>query len=179
MVPAVAFLAAWGMVFLSRALFGCRQISYRLAVPVILAIALLNSAFYFGVYTPRRSYGNPTAEIATAFARYTRLHPEPVCPWAAATATDCEGKVYFLGPPRLRWDFGALRFLLRDFPGVDVPDGDVPLEVADPARFAFVPERAYQLVIVEALYPGGQSAELTSPDGRLLMVLYDWPGPDA
>jgi len=182
MMPAVAILASWGLELLaSQMVSGARRRQPAVHVPevvvvavIVVAIAVANLTFYFGEYTPRRIYGNPTAEIATAFARYTLEHPEPVCP-AAGDAAACLGRIYFIGPPRLTWNFGALAFMLRDFPGEEVPQGDFP--VADgPARFAFVPERARELVTVRGIHPGGRETELRSPDGRLLMLVYDWEG---
>ena len=186
MMPAVAILASWGLELLaSQMMSSSRHRQPGMPVPqvvtaattfVIVTIAVANAIFYFGEYTPRRIYGNPTAEIATAFARYTLAHPEPVCP-AVGDPAACTGRIYLIGPPRLTWNFGALAFMLRDFPGEDVPAGDFP--VADgPARFAFLPERARELVTVRGIHPAGREIELRSPDGRLLMLVYDWAGYD-
>ena len=184
MMPAVAILASWGLLLLAsqmvsgsrrrRSAIPVRKVVAVATVLVVVAIAVTNAVFYFGEYTPRRVYGNPTAEIATAFARYTLEHPGPVCP-AAGNPAACTGRIYFIGPPRLMWDFGALAFILRDFPGEDVPEGEFPV-AHGPARFAYVPERVGELVTARAIHPGGRETELRSPDGRLLMVVYDWEG---
>jgi len=184
MMPAVAILASWGLELLASQMVSVSrrrqpadyvpEVVAAATAIVVAAIAVANVTFYFGQYTPRRIYGNPTAEIATAFARYTLEHPEPVCP-AAGDPAACAGRIYFIGPPRLTWNFGALAFMLRDFPGEEVLEGKYPL--ADgPARFAFVPERARELVTVRGIHPGGRETELRSPDGRLLMVVYEWEG---
>lgn len=184
MMPAVAILASWGLELLVSQMVSVLrhrqpagpvpQAVAAASVIVIAAMAVANATFYFGEYTPRRIYGNPTAEIATTFARYTLEHPGPICP-AAGDPAECEGRIYFIGPPRLMWNFGALAFLLRDFPGEGVPAGEFP--VADgPARFAFLPERARELVTARGIHPGGRETELRRPDGRLLMVVYDWEG---
>lgn len=176
MVPAVAIFAAWGAASVGRGLLGHTVPSVWWRGGLIVLIAVANCLFYFAIYTPTRLYGNPTAEIATAFSRYTLANPEPVCGSDAESGRVCPGMIFFLGPPRLPWDFGTLRFMLRNFPGAGIPEDQIPPYVQGPARFAFVPERTHQLAAVEALYPGGDIIELKSRDGRLLMVIYDWPG---
>ncbi|MBN1250003.1 MAG: glycosyltransferase family 39 protein [Anaerolineae bacterium] len=177
MVPAAALLAAWGVDWAAGHLVRGKVALRWWYGSWVALVMVVNCVFYFGIYTPARVYGNPTAEIATAFARHTLAHPEPVCPPGATSPSDCPGMVYFLGPPRLEWDFGALRFMLRHVPGIGVAEGEVPRSIDRPARFAFVPERAVQLAEVQELYPGGQRSELLGPEGRLLMVIYDWqPG---
>lgn len=177
MLPVAAIFAAWGGDLLAHQLHLRRSRLRWGALLLVTCVALLNGWYYFAVYTPRRIYGNPTAEMATAFARYALDHPEPVCSQGGMARGDCAGRVYLLGPPLLHWDFGAFRFMVRGMPGYDVPEETVPLDVQVPARFAFIPERSYQLEIVKVLYPGGRTEEIVSPDGRLLMVIYDWLGP--
>jgi 4-amino-4-deoxy-L-arabinose transferase-like glycosyltransferase len=176
LAPAVAVLASWGAVWLAQRLGGGGRALRWVAGGLIALLAVLNCTFYFGYYTPKRTYGNPTAEIATAFARYTLAHPEPVC-GSPAPSGACTGRIYFFGPPRLYWEFGTLRFLLRTFPGRDVAEGMLPQGVTGSARFAFVPERAHELAAVSSHYPGGELHELRNPAGNLLMVIYDWVGP--
>jgi 4-amino-4-deoxy-L-arabinose transferase-like glycosyltransferase len=173
LMPIVAVLAANGLQLLVRLLGSTRW--HVLALAFLAAIAVLNVSFYFVEYTPRRVYGNPTAEAATAFARYTLANPAPVC--ETRDASVCPGRVYFYGPPVIYWKFGTLAYMLRGFPGEDVPDAGAIPETTDPARFAFVPERADELAAVQVRYPGGAEARITAPDGRLLMLLYDWPSP--
>ena len=161
LIPAVALLCAWGV----EALFDLwphRRRWVRGGVLALLALALvLNVGFYFGVYTSRRIYGNPTAEVATEIAQYVQAHPHP-------------GKVYFFGPPYLYWGFGTLAYLLRDQPGVDVPPGEIPAGVTRPARFIFVFDRSAALSEVQQRYPGGEVITLEGGDDRLLAVIYDW-----
>ncbi len=161
LIPAVALLCAWG----SEALFDLwspRRQWVRVGVLGLLAVAvILNVGFYFVVYTPRRIYGNPTAEVATEIARYIHSHPHP-------------GEVYFFGRPHLYWDFGTLAFLLRDQPGQDVPPEQIPEGVTRPARFVFVFDRTATLDDVRQRYPGGEVTTLEADDDRLLAVIYDW-----
>ncbi len=174
LVPAVAMYAAWGIEHLLRLLALPRRVWPQAAAVILALIASLNAAFYFGVYTPREVYGNPSAQTATRLAAYMRAHPEPICQSGRDPA--CTGQVYFLGPPWLYWKFGSLAFLLRDFPGVDVAQGELPITVTPPARFVVVPERAEQMADVRTLWPGGVEVELRGPDDRLLAWVYDWPG---
>ncbi len=161
LVPAVGLLVAWGVEALRELVKETRL--FRLLLALLLVGALtLNLTFYFGVYTPRRTYGNPTAETATVLARFIRATHLP------------ERKVYFFGPPYLYWDFGTLAFLLRDVAGTDVDPETLPADVVRPARFVFVPERAAELEAVQRAYPGGEVTELRSPHDRLLAIIYDW-----
>lgn len=139
---------------------------------LLMTMVLFNLGFYFGIYTPRRTYGNPTAEVATTFAQFALRHPHLLCTTAS---TSCgQPTVYFFGPPALYWDFGSTAFLLRNQPGVDVLPGEMPGVVSRPARFVFVGERFKELEAVQMAYPGGVTAQVTSPDGRVLAVVYDW-----
>lgn len=174
LLPAVALLASLGLDRLWELVRGRAEGFWTFAGVALIAITALNVTFYFGLYTPRRVYGNPTAESATAFARYTLAHPEPVCP--SASAPFCPGRIYLLGPPWMYWEFGTLSFMLRDFPGDDVPLGALPPDLAGPIRFAIVPEREEELATVEAYYPGGEAVALRGADERLLMWVYDWTG---
>ncbi len=163
LVPAVALLCAWGI----EAFFDLWP-KYRRWVEsgamVLLALAMiLNVGFYFGIYTPKRIYGNPTAEVATEVAHLHFIQDHPY-----------SGKVYFFGPPYLYWSFGTLAFLLRDQPGEDVPPGEIPEDVTRPARFVFVFDRSDALDQVRARYPGGEVSTIEGRDGRLLAVIYDW-----
>ncbi|MBN2389813.1 MAG: glycosyltransferase family 39 protein [Anaerolineae bacterium] len=195
LIPAATLLAAWGvealwqLVTQRRRTFapfvetqadstqpvrtlrrGAGRISLSYAATVFLGALLVtavlfNLGFYFSIYTPRRTYGNPTAEVATAFARFILAYPHPVGE---------QSPIYFFGPPVLYWDFGGLAFLLRDQPGVDVMPGAMPGAVSSPARFVFIAERLTELQAVKSAYPGGTTTELTAPDGRMLVTIYDW-----
>jgi len=141
------------------------------ALMLLALFIILNTTFYFAIYTPRRVYGNPTAQIATEFVRFNATNPLP-----GAT-------VYFFGPPFLYWDFGTLAFLLRDQPGIDVPpDAFVDAlpeyeDVVAPARFVVVNSRLEALPQIKRAYPGGTAFEIRTADGSVLAVVYDWLGP--
>jgi len=162
LIPIVAIITAWGVAYFEEFLKHYRPLVMRSIVALITLICLLNLVFYFGIYTPRRSYGNPTAEAATEFARF------------ALDVPLADSTTYFFGAPYLYWDFGSLAFLLRDQAGVDVaPDSQVD-GVRGPARFVFVPERIEEFAAVSKAYPGGDITKLHSPEGRFLMLVYDW-----
>ncbi len=192
LTPAVALLVAWGVEgiwevtdryrlaqvtvsplgkFPSRGLepLRCAERRWlprhpvRVVLLAVLGVAsFLNLHFYFTVYTPRRIYGNPTAEMATAFARFAQARPLP------------GSVVYFFGPPDIYWEFGTLAFLLRDQPGVNVMPGECPQNLSPPARFVFTEARVDELTTVQQRYPGGQLSPLVAPDGRPLAWVYDW-----
>ncbi|MEJ5312284.1 MAG: glycosyltransferase family 39 protein [Anaerolineae bacterium] len=181
LIPAVALLAAWGVDALWQLMAqrpgivqarrgSAGRISFSDVARVFLGALLLtavlfNLNFYFRIYTPRRTYGNPTAEVATTFARFALAYPHPA---------GGQAPIYFFGPPALYWDFGVLAFMLRDQSGVNVLPGEMPQAVSRPARFVFVVERLAELEAVRAAYPGGTKVEVTAPDGRVLAVVYDW-----
>jgi hypothetical protein len=102
----VAILTALGLtetLNALRRLTGDRlRFPFHVSLFTLLAIiALINLFFYFRVYTPRRVYGNPTAEVADVLCDELERR-ESVPP------------VYFDGPPVMYWDFGAIAFRLRD-----------------------------------------------------------------
>ncbi len=164
LLPAVALLVAWGVEALWEGLAPYKAFMKRLLLVLLIMACLLNCVFYFGIYTPRRTYGNPTAESATELSRFVLSHPLP------------GSTVYFFGPPYLYWEFGALAFSLRDQHGLNVePESALP-QVSVPARFVFVPERLAELAAITGRYPGGVTTELRAADDRLLMLVYDWEG---
>jgi 4-amino-4-deoxy-L-arabinose transferase-like glycosyltransferase len=171
LVPAVAFLAAWGVEALWKALRSVRLA--RVAFGIILSVmALYNLGFYFAIYTPRRLYGNPTAEAATTLAHYILENPHPIC--VSAGVEPCYSTVYFFGAPVIYWQFGGMAFLLRNQPGMDVLPGEMPAQVSFPARFIFAGGRFRELDAVQIAYPGGVVTEVKAPDGRVLATIYDW-----
>ena len=172
LLPAVTFLTAWGVeTFWS--IINFRKKRYRFVlVLLILFSAVLNLTFYFGQYTPRRSYGNPTAEIATRVAQYTLANPMPVC--ADFKGTHCDGMIYFLGPPRLYWEFGSMAFMLRDFPGVDVMSREIPNDINIPARFILIDGRIGEIGRLMQAYPDGEIKHIVNNKSQTIALIYDW-----
>ena len=172
LMPAVALLVAWGVLALERVFQNWHAFFYRGLAVLLTATVILNLVFYFGIYTPRRSYGNPTAETATELAHFVLANPFPAC----TTPSACfPHPIYFLGAPELYWDSGTLAFLLRDQHGVDVlPEQEWPV-ITLPARFIFMPARNGDMMQVQAQYPDGNLRELTSSTGRPLAFVYDVP----
>ncbi|HEC34692.1 MAG TPA: phospholipid carrier-dependent glycosyltransferase, partial [Chloroflexi bacterium] len=78
---------------------------------VLCIIAVVNLGFYFGVYTPRRVYGNPTAEVADVLCDVLEVR-EGIPP------------IYFDGAPVMYWDFGAIGFRLREVEGENFSPGE-------------------------------------------------------
>jgi hypothetical protein len=172
LAPVISILAAWGLREALKILGFEHPVHLWFASGVLAAILVLNVGFYFAVYIPRRVYGNPTAEIATAIGHYQRDNPHPIC--APEPDGLCEGRVYFLGAPSLYWHFGTLAYLARGVPGEDVLPEERPASVVPPARFIVTPNRAEDLAWIESSYPHGDRTYLRAPDGRLLAIIYDW-----
>ncbi len=164
LMPVVALLIAWGTEALLE--LGRERTELRAALYVALAAAaFFNLIFYFVLYTPRRVYGNPTAEIATEVARYQQAHPLPA-----------GAKVYFMGEPYLYWEFGTLAYLLRDVPGENVPLETVPELDTHPARLVLIAPRAREWNAISSAYPTGTLTPLFAPGtGNLLALIYDVP----
>ncbi len=164
LIPAVALLIAWGTEALLDLAGRYRRAARHLLYAALAAAAIFNLIFYFALYTPRRVYGNPTAEIATEVARYLREHPLPK-----------GGKVYFLGEPYLYWEFGTLAYLLRDVPGENVPLETIPA-IERPARLIIAAPRINEWAAVSRTYPDGTLVTLYAPvSGHVLALIYDLP----
>jgi len=167
--PALALLVGLGLNWLvemgQRVVGGEQLLWLRVAVGILVVVAILNLHYYFVVYTPTRVYGNPTAEIATELARCL-----------AQQGDDCI--VYFHASPVMYWSFGTLRFVARGVEGMDVhvlSEGEsMERDLERGARFVFLPHRLGELETIRTQYPGGvERSVYSSADGRLLYVLYE------
>jgi 4-amino-4-deoxy-L-arabinose transferase-like glycosyltransferase len=168
-IPALTLLAALGLdwaIRLGQRTLGPWRHLWNGAVAALLVVAaVLNLWFYFGVYTPRRIYGNPTAEIATVLSRYLKQQ-------------DDDYVVYFYASPAMYWGFGTLRFMARGVEGMDAASPQVE-EFQQPdltrgARFVFLPHRLTELEVVRTRYPDGvETSVYSTADGRLLYVMYE------
>jgi hypothetical protein len=113
----------------------------------LLAIWLITTGFvnYQGYF---ESYVEEDAPIslATGIAHYVR-------------GLGDEYFVFLVGPPRLYFDYGTIRFLAPEVQGVSVTDISTvrpPLDLEDRgAAFIFVPYRMRELETVQAWYPDG------------------------
>lgn len=167
-IPVVSILVALGLTetlqTFSRLIGDDAGRWRRLLFGVLLtAIALFNLIFYFQDYTPRRIYGNPTAEVADILC--DELGGQADVP-----------PVYFDGPPFMYWDFGGIAFRLRGVTGRDFsPENDMgTVDVSRGALFVVLAERSADLDIIRSAFPGGETTTFHSPaDGRLLFFLYE------
>ena len=182
LMPMIALLVAWGILALERVFSKWRADFHITVIAMLFVSIILNLTFYFRMYTPRRMYGNYTAETATKLAHFISAHPFP-----PSSKVDCHlhllpselaaqcSPLYLMGAPELYWDFGTLAFLLRDQPGLNIlPDQDVPV-VKFPTRFVFTPLRDADRLQIQAQYPMGTLYQLTATDGRPLAFIYDVP----
>jgi 4-amino-4-deoxy-L-arabinose transferase-like glycosyltransferase len=183
--PAIAMLVALGLdrvLGLARwAVGGSRAEWNRVGLGVLAVAATLNVQFYFFDYTPSRVFGNPTAETATVLARHLEETTWPNANASQTRATqppDGSPFVYFYGPPFLYYDFGTIRFIARDVPGMSVPprdeDPDFLTPVTGPTIFVVLSERLEELATIQAQHPNGKSTEFRSEaDGRLMFTVYE------
>jgi 4-amino-4-deoxy-L-arabinose transferase-like glycosyltransferase len=182
--PAVALLTALGLdrlLSLAQWAIGGRRADWNfLGLTALSIAALLNVYYYFGVYTPTRIYGNPSAETATVLARHLRQVSAATSSSPSdepANSQDTLPFVYFYGPPFLYYDFGAISFIARGVPGLSVPpageDPDFQIQVSQPTLFVVLRERLGELATIQARYPNGQLREFHSEvDRRLMFVIY-------
>lgn len=181
--PALAILVGLGLdrlLTLARWSIGGRREQWNwIGLVVLVFAALFNVYYYFFDYTPTRVYGNPTAETATVLARYLHSHAKAELYSAELTeGQDTQPFVYFYGPPFLYYDFGTIKYLARNVPGVDVPPADQDpgfrTQVTGPTLFVVVGERMGELKAVQARHADGQLYEFFSQaDGRLMFVVYE------
>jgi 4-amino-4-deoxy-L-arabinose transferase-like glycosyltransferase len=185
--PAAALLAAIGLdrlLTLAQWAVGGNREGWNWVGASLLAIAaLLNVHYYFFAYTPTRVYGNPSAETATVFAEY--LRDKSASDQFATRADDGQAAdsrpfVYFYGPPFLYYDFGAIQFIARGIPGINVaPRGEDPdfrTRVLGPTLFVVLSERLDELPAIQQRHPNGELHEFYSrADGRLMFVVYEVP----
>lgn len=172
LIPAVAILTALGLTENLETLCSSlreqtrRTVRISLFALLLAAITVVNLFFYFQVYTPRRVYGNPTAEVADVLCDV--LESRAAVP-----------PVYLDGAPFLYWDFGAIAFRLRDVAGRDFsPETDIG--TVDPSRgalFVVLAEKSANLDRLRSAFPGGKEIPFYSEvDGRLLFVFYEVGG---
>ena len=168
-IPVVAILTALGLTetldAIWRVLRGrlSSRFTFHFSLFALLAlISLLNLLFYFRVYTPRRVYGNPTAEVADVLCDELE-RSEHVPP------------VYFDGPPFMYWDFGAIAFRLRGVTGRDFSVEELPeVDVSRGALFVVLAEKMGDLDALRAAFPQGEETPVYSDaDGRLLFIFYE------
>ena len=167
-IPVVAILTALGLTETLdatwRVLRGrLSSRTFHVSLFTLLAlISLLNLLFYFQVYTPRRVYGNPTAEVADVLCDELERR-------------DAVPPVYLDGPPFMYWDFGAIAFRLRDVTGRDFSVEELPeVDVSRGALFVVLAEKIRDLDALRAAFPQGEETPVYSDaDGRLLFIFYE------
>ncbi len=167
-IPVVAILTAQGITETLQAVRrlakdrSCFPFHVSLYALLLVLIAIINLRFYFQVYTPRRIYGNPTAEVA-----------DVLCD--ALEGRDEVPPVYFNGAPFMYWDFGAIAFRLRDVAGQDVSVEELPeIDLSGGALFVVLAEKMADLDFLRETFPNGVETPFYSEaDGRLLFILYE------
>ncbi len=167
-IPAVSILTALGITETLQAvrrlvnLIPVSRFTFPASALLLALISLLNLHFYFQVYTPRRIYGNPTAEVA-----------DVLCD--ALEAREEVPPVYFDGAPFMYWDFGAIAFRLRDVTGRDFSVEELPeVDPSGGALFIVLGEKTADLDLLRDALPNGVETPFYSEvDGRLLFTMYE------
>ncbi len=173
-IPAICFVAL-GLLLLAQGLGQALGPARKHLLTPMLALATaaliaLSLRSYFVSYTPLRVYGNANAVLATELAHYANQQLNPGT------------RLIFFGWPRMSVDFGTIPYLAPQFERVDLLEplsGPPPRSLAPPDRdavFVFVPERASELELVRASFPGGTLETVPSPrDGAMLFSAYRVP----
>jgi len=167
LAPVLAALVSIGIVHFSGLLAASVKLSKRTAGGISLACALwigVSSVwFYFFEFTPRRTYGNPTAYIATEMARFIN-------------SQESIEEVVFFGAPFMYGDFGTLKFLVRDTPIIDVIDpiqGDaLVFNVDEKVLYIFHPERRNEFDLLQNQWGQGEHGQVLSDTDGLLFLWY-------
>ena len=136
-------------------------------------LALTSVDQYFGDYIPRETFGAQSSQAATVLGRYLQTQP---------TGT----QVWFLGNRQISYQgFPILPYHARHVNGQDLPEplpSDRPLPVTNGVvnLYVAVPERAAELRLAQAAFPGGASDVLNWPKhGQPLLYLYQIAPPVA
>jgi hypothetical protein len=167
LAPVLAVLVSIGIVRFSGFLESSSRLGKRIARGISFAcvawIAGSSVWFYFVEYTPRRTYGNPTAYIATEMARFIKKQ-------------DSVNEVVFIGAPFMYGDFGTLRFLLRNIPIIDIIDpiqGDNPeIRADDQSIYIFHPARRDEFDLIQELWGAGEQGQVLSDTDEVLFFWY-------
>ena len=165
--PALCILVALAIVQLSILLAQVMGLSPSLQTGfmgmIVAALAFWNLYFYFDIYTPLNSYAeNP---VTTEVGNY--LHSQTG-----------QTFVYMLTPPHFYLNYGNIKFIANDPPGMDIRDplNSVTALPAPPAGlrpvFIFIPERLNELEVVKQWYPNGNLREYSRPPNAKQIYLY-------
>lgn len=155
-VPALALLAALGLVTLLDLLTARSQARFRAGVStggligVCALVLAVNLYFYWGEYAPGHRYGSVDDEVGTRAGEYL----------AERASQDERIYAIWLGAPRLPFDVGPLAFWTYDVPGHDQVEPLTPvlgLGLEDKCLiFVLLPERMGELDALMRGVPGGR-----------------------
>ena len=168
LAPAFSAMVALAVVTLARlgkrlALWSHRSVLVG-TVLVIATVGLAGLRHYFVTYSPLDRFGGRNAEVATEVGKLLRT-VEP------------DTKAYFLGQPRMYYNFSTLTFLAPAIEGFDLPNPltEIPSEYESdrPSFFFSIPEREPELRQIAELVPGGQWTDgKRAVDGSPLFSAY-------
>lgn len=122
-----------------------RPLPHLLASTLLAWLSITSVYGYFWGFLPREQLGGELTHAANALARYLQAQPENT-------------RVWFMGAPRMYYyGFPMIQFLARSAEGQDIIGVVSMIPVPSPGTtvYAALPERAAELKIIEARYPGG------------------------
>lgn len=153
--PALITLVALALTTLARV--GTRLALWRNGTAVaatalvVLAFGISGARHYFVDYAPRYRYDSLNGELATEAGKQLSV-------------LDGSYRAYFLGMPRMFYDFSTIAFLAPQITGSDVSEDIVGLppdfEPDRPAYFFSIPERESDLRLIQQIIPGGEWIEV-------------------
>ncbi|MGE5376342.1 MAG: glycosyltransferase family 39 protein [Bacteroidota bacterium] len=167
--PAVCILMALALVQISLLLPQLTGLAPRiwqgLTAVIVLALVVWNMYFYFGIYTPRDPYAY--TPVMTMAGNY--LHTQSGRSYA-----------YMLTNPITFLNYGTIKFLANDPPGVDINDPLTSVDslVTPPPGlrpvFVLIPERLNELEIIKERYPTGRLQKHSLPNYPQNIYLYTY-----
>jgi hypothetical protein len=169
--PAIAIFIACGISnIISLIQLPTQRTIFARSLPAVAALALAATSlnFYFFEYTPHHYYADPNTEVGMELGSYLATVPR-------------KSKVYFLGEPRMFYEFPSIPFLSNGLDGVDVPLNVDVRQLVEPGRtaiFVALPERQQDLEQIRRFYPGGdywQVPRRTRPQETLYLAYSVFP----
>lgn len=165
--PLIALYVAmgvWSIVSLISKVIQSRSVVKNALTGVcVLALAISSLRFYFFEYIPRHYFTDPNSEVGMEFGQYLATVPR-------------DASIYFMGEPRMFYDFPSITFLSDGLGGFDLPPNVDPTPLIRPGReaiFVALPQRREQLERVRKLYPGGSLSQVprrTNPEETLYLA---------
>lgn len=171
-IPPVVILVALGIerfaVSIQTALGRSPGVRLALSLGLVLICCYQSVHFYFGPYSHSYRFADVNTEVGNAMGHYL-------------STLGSEYRCYFLGSPRMFWNYPTIELFAPRITGTDVIKpitGDLSFVSADKrAVFVALPERRRELDVVFGTYPEGEIREFPGKRNQLLFIAYEVASP--